>query len=488
MSTAAATTMVLVLGLSAEAPIDIGSRLEMMVDDYLIDTMEGQARLCLHRPTAREVAVVHDALWEGNSCGYHVVFQDGNRYRMYYRGFEQTLKGEPSRKTMVACYAESTDGIQWRKPNLGLIEYEGSAANNIIWIGTAAHDFTVFKDACPECAPEAQYKAVAHGEDGLCAFQSADGIHWSRMNDGKAIITKGAFDSENLAFWDSVRGEYRAYVRDFRDGVRDIRTATSQDFIHWGDPEWLEYPGASKEQLYTNQVIPYYRAPHIFVGFPTRYTDHGWGASTEALPELEHRRLRYDTSPREGTALTDGLFMTSRDGRTFKRWGEAFIRPGLRTKGNWVYGDNYQAWGMITTQSSIDGAPDELSVYATESYWTGHSCQLRRYTLRVDGFVSVNAPLDGGEFVTKPLVFDGKWLVLNFSTSAAGSIRIEIRDAAGNPIDGYTLADAPEIFGDALDLRTPWKQGNDLATLAGRPVRLRFVLRDADLYSFQFQE
>ena len=143
----------------------------------------------------------------------------------------------------------------------------------------------------------------------------------------------------------------------------------------------------------------------------------------EALPGLEHRLLRRAASEREGSALTDGLFMSSRDARNFRRWDEAFIRPGLRSKDNWVYGDNYQNWGIVETASSIEGAPNELSVYATESYWTGTSSQLRRYTLRIDGFASVGAPLGGGEFVTKPLTFQGQNLVMNFSTSAAGDIR-----------------------------------------------------------------
>jgi len=202
------------------------------------------------------------------------------------------------------------------------------------------------------------------------------------MNDGKPIITKGAFDSENLAFWDSVRKEYREYHRGFRDGRRDIMTSTSADFIHWTEPVWLEYPGAPKEHLYTNQIAPYYRAPHLFIGFPTRYVERGWSDSMRALPELQHREQRAAVSLRYGTALTEGLLMTSRDGQTFKRWGEAFLRPGIQRPGQWKYGDNYIAWHVIETKSAIDGAPNELSLYATEGYWTGTSSQLRRYTLR----------------------------------------------------------------------------------------------------------
>jgi hypothetical protein len=141
----------------------------------------------------------------------------------------------------------------------------------------------------------------------------------------------------------------------------------------------------------------------------------------------------------------------------------------------------------VETPSDIEGAPDELSLYASEDYWTGTSSRLRRYTLRMDGFVSAQAGLAGGELVTKPITFDGAELQLNFSTSAAGSIRVEIQDADGAPIDGFSLNDALGVIGDDLDRPALWKSGTDVSELAGRPVRLRFVLSDADLYAFRFQ-
>jgi hypothetical protein len=473
-------------GLAAE-PIDLGSRLELFVDDYLIETMTG-VRLALHRPTRREVVIVHDAPWEGSGSGYHTVFQDGEQYRMYYKAWQLT----PTQGKLVVphdtlgAYAESTDGIHWVKPRLGLIDFEGSKENNLVWAGQGSHDFTPFRDANPDCPPRARYKAVGRGSGGLLAFQSPDGVRWSPLGDGP-VMTGAAFDTQNLAFWDSVRGEYRAYVRHFRDGRRDIKTATSDDFLHWTELAWLEYPGAPDEQLYTNQIIPYYRAPHIFLGFPTRYTDRGWSESMQQLPNPEHRRLRSGASQRYGTALTDGLFMTSRDGRTFKRWNRAFLPPGPEHPENWKYGDNYQSWGLVETRSDLPGAPDEISIYATEAYWTGTSSRLRRYTLRVDGFVSAQAPLAGGELLTKPIVFAGSRLEINFSTSAAGSIRVEIQAPDGKPMEGFALADCPEIYGDAIQRVVGWQGGSDVSKLAGRPVRLRLVMRDADLYSLCFR-
>ena len=129
-----------------------------------------------------------------------------------------------------------------------------------------------------------------------------------------------------------------------------------------------------------------------------------------------------------------------------------------------------------------------MSFYATESYWTGKSSLLRRYALRLDGFVSVKAPMSGGELVTKPIRFSGKALELNFASSAAGGIRVEIADEKGNALPGYALEDCPPVFGDAHARVVSWNGGADLSALAGKAVRLRFEMKDADLYAYRFAE
>jgi hypothetical protein len=473
-------------------PIHIGSRLELLLDDHLIERLSGGATQRLCRPEPRGIALLCDRPWEGNACAYVTVFRDGDECRMYYKGWHLELDGRHTRPLRI-CLAVSRDGKSWTRPNVGRFEIEGTRANNVVFLGEGDdlkgnHGFAPFKDTNPACRPEARYKALGaseHCKGGLFAMSCADGVNWTLMQDGP-VITLGKFDSQNVAFWDVLRGEYRAYVRDFENKVRGIRTATSRDFIHWTTPEWLTYPGAPVEQLYTNQIAPYPRAPHLFIGFPTRYTDRGWDVTTQALPEPEARRLRAKTNPRYGSAVTDGLFMSSRDGKTFKRWGEAFIRPGLRTAGNWVYGDNYQNWGVVETAGDLPGAPPELSFYSTEGYWRGTASVIRRFALRADGFVAINAPLSGGELLTRPLIFDGARLLLNLSTSGAGCLRIEIQDPAGSPLPGFALADGPDMVGDALDYVALWKDPAALAALAGRPVRLRFVMKDADLYAFRF--
>ena len=497
-------------------PLDVGSRREMFVDDALIERTAGRAEVQLHQPAPREVAIVSDQSWEGNGTNYVTVFRDGDVYRMYYRGSHFSYLGGKDRPNHrdLYCYAESRDGIHWTKPELGLFEWNGSKKNNIVWDGVGSHAFVPFRDTNPQCTPEAKYKALGVGgpKHGLYAFRSPDGIHWSLMSP-KPVITKGDFDSHNLAFWDADRGQYREYHRQFRNG-RDIRTATSKDFFEWTEPELLtysalvnpgrkagadatpadvkdpvgaKYPPGRVSELYTNQILPYYRAPHILLGFPTRYIDRGWTESAKALPRYDYRQVRAKRSTREGTAVTDGMFMTSRDRMQFAVWPESFVRPGLRTRDTWFYGDTYQNWGLVETKSAIEDAPPELSIYVTEATGRDKPARLRRYTLRIDGFVSLHAPLAGGELLTKPLTFRGRQLAVNYSTSAAGTIQVEIQEADGKPIPGYSLAEAQDLYGDSLEQLVTWKSGSDVSRLAGRPVRLRFVVKDADLYSFQFR-
>ena len=88
--------------------------------------------------------------------------------------------------------------------------------------------------------------------------------------------------------------------------------------------------------------------------------------------------------------------------------------------------------------------------------------------------------------ITQPLTFTGDRLGINFSTSAAGDIRVEIQNPDGQPVPGFALEDSADVFGDEIDRTVEWKNGSDVSGLAGRPVRLRFVLKDADLYALKF--
>ena len=156
---------------------DIGSRRELFVDDYLIESVKG-AELTMHRPVPREVASVCDEPWEGNTSAYYTIFPDGDRFRMYYRGahFNETTKAATHPE--FTCYAESRDGLAWEKPKLGLFEFNGSKENNIVRAGEDTHNFTPFKDDNPDCSADARYKALGGGQlksggKGLRAYQVA---------------------------------------------------------------------------------------------------------------------------------------------------------------------------------------------------------------------------------------------------------------------------------------------------------------------------
>jgi len=329
-------------------------------------------------------------------------------------------------------------------------------------------------------------------------MQSPDGFHWELVSD-RSLITEGGFDSQNVGFWDTAAGTYRAYIRDKHPaepeesladannaGVRDIRTCTSPDFLEWTDPQMLEYTGSPEQAVYTNQILPYYRAPHILLGFPSRYVERPWGEVVELLPEVEHRRKMSARSPRLGAVVTDGLFMASRDGKVFHKWPDVFIRPGPQLRGSWIYGDNYQSLGLFETDSGLPDAPRELSFVVTENYWQGDHATFRRYSIRKDGFVSVHADLFGGELITRPLTFTGEDLYINFSTSAYGSIRVEVQEPGGRPFEGFTLADCIDSVGDELERKVHWKNSKRPGALAGKPVRLRFAMKEADLYAIRF--
>lgn len=487
---------------------NIGSRRELLVDDTLLESYQGM-HFNLHPAVPQEIVMTYDAPWEGSNNGYQVIFRDGSIIRMYYtsaRVFNEDGSVQNGRPIHV-CYAESSDGIHWARPNLGLYEFHGSRNNNIVYVRPMLDNLSVFKDTNPNCLPEERYKGfasnMANKENYLESMVSPDGIHWSIKG---TAFSRGAFDTLNLGFWDESRRQYWAYTRDFhqrewRDTgesglngevdahggtVRDIRWSTSQDFEKWTTPELLDFGDSPDYQLYTNMVTPYYRAPHIFIGFPTRYYERSWSPVFEELPDPQHRIQRKKMSERYATAMTDGLFMTSRNGKTWNRWDDTpFIPNGIERRHNWSYGDCYQCWGMIETPSMFPYAPDEISIYATEKCWKGAD-ELRRYTIRKDGFVSLHAGYPACTLLTKPIIFQGSQLELNYSTTVAGRIFVEITGLDGNALPGYSLSDCDELVGDNLDRAVAWKNSADVSTLAGQPIRIRMTLREADLYAFCF--
>jgi len=440
------------------------------VDDWLIASCR-DVSLKLCQPERREIVLVTDAPWEGATSAYFSVVQDGELIRLYYRG---SVSGSDTSENQVTCVAESRDGVHFTRPKLGLIEINGSKDNNVVWKGIESHNFAPFLDTNPDRKPDEHYKALGGlrhpgknwQEDataaGLFAFASADGLHWRKLRK-EPVMTQGAFDSLNLAFWDAPRGRYAGYSRIFTRGVRAVQSSHSADFLAWSDAAPNRYAaGVPLEHFYTSATLPCPGAEHLLLAFPKRFVP-----GRKKIPE--HKE----------TGVSDAVFMSSRDGVQWDRtFLEAWVRPGPDPK-NWTERNNMPARGIAQT------GPGEWSLYISEHYrWSDN--RLRRLVLPRHRLASANAPARGGEFITRPVTFTGAKLVLNYATSAAGSVQVELQEENGTPLSGFALADMPPLFGDELEAAAKWKSGSDLSALIGKPVRLRFVMKDADVFALQF--
>ncbi|MHC4366418.1 MAG: hypothetical protein ACYSW8_02255 [Planctomycetota bacterium] len=463
---------------SSEEPelIDIGSRRELFVDWYVIADLDG-ASLRLHEPRDEGPVLKFDEPWEGPFCGYVTVIKDWDKYRFYYRGLPRA--GRDGSGAETTCYAESTDGISIVKPKLNLFAVDGSKSNNVILANAAPvhHNFSPFLDARPDVPLDQRFKALGGTQkSGLIAYISADGIRWRRLGEGP-VFTKGLFDSQNVAFWSDAEQCYLCYFRSWTGrgytGFRSVSRTTSKDFLHWTDPVEMSFGDTPREHIYTNQTHPCFRAPHIYLAIAARFLPGRQVLSAEQAKKV-------NVNPNYFKDCSDAVLMTSRGGDVYDRtFMEGFIRPGIGLQ-NWVSRSNYPALNVVQT------GPDEMSLYVQHDY-AQPSAHLRRYSLRLDGFASVSAPYTGGAMTTRPFVFAGDELLLNFATSAPGFIRVEIQDAGGKPIKGYSLDDSQELIGNYIDHPASWRHGTDVNALAGKPIRLRFVMKDADLYSMQFR-
>ena len=503
--------------------LNIGSRRELFVDRYLIDYMDG-VKQQLNRLQDRETAVRLDSPWDGAGAGYPSVCSHDGKHYLYYRGWPWQDAADLSNREMgdqTTCLATSIDGIHWSKPSLGLHEASGSRENNIVYSDPVySHNFSVFIDTNPSTPSGERFKALAgcphfmSGPErypghplGIAAYASGDGIHWQQVGQGP-VLTEGHWPEETdngslPAFWSSVEDCYVLYVR-IRVGPRDMPThlrvrwvgrSTSANFVDWSPIEPIGYDmgytdaqiraGADDpdngptEQLYTIQARPYPRAAHIHFAFPNRFVRR----RVVEEEEMVAREMGVGRRPSADQSVHDAIFMTSRDGKQFDQtFKEAIVRPG-RDRRNWGNRNCYLATGMIQT------ADDELSLYYDRfKYTRTNPCiaDYMRCSTRVDGFASINASYEGGELVTKPIVFDGRRLEVNYATSAAGYAGIEILDAERQPLESYTLTDCDVLAGDEIDRIVSWGGDDDVSWLAGRAVRLRFAMKDADLYSFRF--
>lgn len=518
-------------------------------DVHLVESMKNVTMTMNEAHVTGERLVVLDKPWEGTRLldVYVCVLKDGDVFRMYYGALPKYPKIWSEPNCRILCYAESKDGIHWKKPNLGLFEWNGSRENNIIlpndnfkYVMSEFAGPGVFID--PQAKrPEEKYKMIIKitpvypksGKSmptspklpkGQYMFCSPDGIRWKLRSTQR--VNPGASDSKFSVFWDDCIEKYVTYtrmkhlsvdnprVRTLRDyyqkqyGLkihakgRLVGRITSDDLRHWSkeiavvDTDAMDHlvisgytskdiedgKGLKKYSggvdVYSSDISMYSEAPNAYVGLPTFF--YHWKKITT---DIGGHQVPGVTFP--GTL--DVQLVTSRDGINFNRapGRRPFIRLGLR--GSW--------WSrMIWPSGNVVRVGDELWIY-----FSGHDVAhnkeqdilksngaIGRAILRLDGFISADAAYTGGELVTKPMVFAGGKLQLNIDTSAGGSVRAEIQDASGKPIKGFTASDADEINGNYIRVPVSWKDNTDVSSLVGKAIRLRFVMRDSKLYSFQF--
>ena len=373
-------------------PVKIGTRRELFVDGHLVDAMR-DLRFELHRPVDEGQVLAFDKPWEGQFAFYSTVLRLVDGYRVYYRG--RPGVGKDGDETETTCVAESRDGISWTRPKLGIHEVNGSRENNVVLARTSpySHNFSPFIDVRPGVNSEERYKAIGgiHPE-GLALFVSEDGFRWTLKK--KQILTSEAFafDSQACAFWSDAEKKYVCYFRTWKNKTRWVSRATSEDCLTWSEPVEMK-SDRPIEHFYTNQTHPYFRAPHLYLSLPARFIPKRQVITDEQAQEI-------GVNPRYFKDTSDAVFVTSRaeDPHHFVRtFMSSFIRPGIGAQ-NWVSRTNYPALGVVQT------GPNEMSIYVNQNY-AQPTAHLRRYSMRLDGFGSIRADYDGGELLTRPLVF-----------------------------------------------------------------------------------
>jgi hypothetical protein len=416
------------------------------------------------------------------------------------------------------AYAESTDGIHFKKRPLGLVEWNGSRQNNFVMptdvAQTAVGGGSVFRDENPNCPPEQRYKSwskfystpgTRRGTNRI--WYSADGLNWKLYDTVPTGLRKA--DTQPTWFWDSRIGRYIGYSREWVDisdnqTIRMVGYNESDDMLHWenfslalkpdeldGNPlpviRILPTDGMQKGAKHgTEDVSPTsgrmdFYGPGVFKYKETQ------DLYFSILPAFHHLTRKEGKSwPDTG----DLQLAVSRDARNFRRLGgrRPFLRLGMEGSfdSKWIWpvlqplrmGNELWFYYLGMNQNHA-GVLDPQAKQMENA--------ISRAILRLDGFVSADAAYSGGWFTTPVLTYQGSRLELNLDTSAGGIAQVEIQDASGKPIAGYSLAESDILNGNSVRMQVSWKGNSDVSKLAGKTVRLHFKLRDCRLYAFQFQ-
>ena len=438
--------------------LTVGSDRQLMLDDYLINPDMSDAYINIETPVKQEAVFTFNKQYEKGDTVYHNITRmpDGT-YRMYYKATDDIRR---------ICYIESTDGLNWTRPQLTTNMYGGEYSNIVTSDDCRPDNLFVFYDTNPAVADNQRIKGI-YGQwgDGLFLEYSVGGLgnyfnFWP--NEVKLMGTPAQtggcyFDTLNTVHWDANRGQYVAFVRGFHteDGNynltdpnfvsenpdlmrRDIRVAYSNDCVNWTTPVPLQYNTTDDYQLYTNAALPYYRAPKTYVGMPTRFFESN------------------------GNYYTQVFFMSSRDTLNWTRTEEPYLTPE-NSKSYRYQRSGYPCIGYIET------APGEMSFYMKEKKTDYGISTLYRYTLRTDGFMSAM----GSTLTTKPFTYEGDELLLNFE----GEVKVTLRDVTGNTVTSEW------IKGDEIDKIIEFNS----AIPQGNAATLTFEMKEGTkIYSFKF--
>lgn len=464
--------------------LDVGGGNQLFFDERFIAASEN-VKITMNPPIKRGPVLKPDRPWEDfRFTSYFTVLQDGELARMYYSCFavdQWNNKDDPWTNHAFLCYAESTDGLHWEKPDLGIVEFQGSKKNNILLKSVV--DGTVFID--PTAGPERRYKllhTIGPHKGGLRVSYSADGKRFTTPSE--SVMPAWNPDSQQNAFYDSDLKKYVAYLRAFDGHGIDAETRSvarvAMDDIEkpWSHAQpQIVFARDEKDppdiDFYTNAAIKYPWADDAYFMFPAAY---------------HHFEERYGND-----GLLDSSAAVSRDGVTWRRpdrgpyvplgekgeWDESFIMMGV--------GIVRQGDKLLQYYNGIDishgGTRKESKTSAqgrTRWGWMGAVEQ------RLDGFYSADAAYAGGSLTTPPVIFAGKNLNLNINTSSAGSAKVALLDPHGQPLAGYSSEDCDPIMTNNVRHTVTWKGQADVAALAGKPLRLKFDMRSCKLFAFQF--
>lgn len=457
---------------------------QLFIDDHLIENMEGVKKVLnqLTKHSANPL-IVQDRPLEGFFNRGSVMFDaEAKLFKMWYGVYSADLKDQ------ALCYAVSKDGIHWEKPAIN------PTGTNAVSTPKFCNIPSVFLDPV-EKDRNRRYKMIfGENPDGTSksystgVAYSADGIHWTPERQNPLIPFS---DTLSVAYWDSQRHRYVAYVRFGPPNTRHVSRIESEDFVHWSPkvtvirPTKLDAP--FRTQFYGMRVMPY---EGVYIGLLTAYhgetiepipSDQRWMDRKDIQLAYSRNGLTWLRVGRHG-AIAQEMYARDLDWATMAREA-TFLAYG-------EYGQEWD-WGCIYPFQPPLVVGDEIWIYYMghngHNWWNIHkdspTSGIGLARLRLDGFVAVEAGENEGTLTTKPLIFIGDALEIN-ADAEGGAVTVEALDPAGNVIGGFSRAECESISTDSVRHVLKWRGSSNAQLLQARPIRLKFNLKNAKLFSF----